>query len=122
MSVRACSSINVLNLKLRIYQATEWSPSQQRLFIDGDELLDDEQMLSDAGVLPNSFIHVYIDTSRVAELPAIEEAFGSASGGKPRAPEDGFAGSALVSSSLGASQSAAAACESDASANVMDLT
>jgi hypothetical protein len=73
-------------------------------------------------VLPNSFIHVYIDTSRVAELPAIEEAFGSASGGKPRAPEDGFAGSALVSASLGTSRSAAAAGESDASANVMDLT
>ena len=122
LSVRASSSINVLNLKLRIYQATEWSPSQQRLFIDGDELLNDEQTLSDAGVLPNSFIHVYIDTSRVAEMPAIEEAFGSASGGKPRAPEDGFAGSALVSASLGASRSAAAAGESDASANVMDLT
>ncbi|KOO27995.1 hypothetical protein Ctob_014550 [Chrysochromulina tobinii] len=83
-SILASSSINVLNLKYRILEATEWSPTQQRLFIDGDELLNDEQSLSDAGVLPNSFIHVYIDTSRVAELPTIEGAFGDADKTKTR--------------------------------------
>ena len=99
-SILASSSINVLNLKLRILEATEWSPTQQRLFIDGDELLNDEQSLSDAGVLPNSFIHVYIDTSRVAELPTIEGAFGDADKTKTRPLEVGFANSALSSSFL----------------------
>ena len=60
-------------------------------------LNDDEQTLSDAGVLPNSTIHVYVDTSRKAELPANEMALGSSIAGEPRELELGFGGTALVS-------------------------
>ena len=119
LTVTASSSANVLNLKLRIYQTTDWLPSQQRLFIDGCELLDDTQTLADAGVLPNSVVHVFVDTSRAAEMPEIEEAFGgdASGGGKARAPEDGFVGSALVSSFGAPPKSAAPAGEGDASSD-----
>jgi hypothetical protein len=116
-SILASSSINVLKLKLLIFQETDWPPSQQRLFIDGDELLNDEQSLSDAGVLPNSFIHVYIDTSRVAELPTFEGAFGDADKTKTGPLEDGFANSALSYSFLSRARAAPSSSQTFDSAN-----
>jgi len=111
-SILASSSINVLNLKLRILQVTEWPQSQQRLFIDGEELLNDEQTLSAAGVLPNSTIHVFVDTSQEAELDAIEGAFGGGREGEQPGPKPGFANSMFFPSSLfGVGGKAASAAE-----------
>ena len=61
----------------------------------------------------------FVDTSRAAEMPEIEEAFGgdASGGGKARAPEDGFVGSALVSSFGAPPKSAAPAGEGDASSD-----
>ena len=120
MSVSASSTCSVLHLKMLLYQSAEWYPSQQRLFVDGVELADDDKTLAEAAVLPNSTLHVFIDTSRPEELPELDDAIGGggAAGGKQRAPEDGFVGSALVSSSFGAPRSStpAAADGADAAA------
>jgi hypothetical protein len=46
-------------------------------------------------VSPNSTIHVFVDTSRKAELHAIEEAFGGGREGEQPALKPGFANSML---------------------------
>ena len=114
VSVVASSSSSVLNLKMRIYQATDWVPSQQRLFVEGAELADDAQTLHEAAVLPNSTVHVFVDTSRPSEMPDMDEVIGAAGGGKQRVQEDGFVGSALVSSTFGAARSSSTPPAADA--------
>ena len=58
--VRANFSVLVLKERICYAEGGGWKPCMQRLFIDGRELSDDEQTLSQAGVFPNSLVHVHV--------------------------------------------------------------
>ena len=114
VTVRAASSITINNLKLLIFQASEDDvPSQQRLFFDGAELQDDDATLEDVGVVPHSRVQLFLDQGRPADTQAAWDAHSRQTAeerqGKPRKPEDGFVGSALLTSSFGTTPSGSAA-------------
>ena len=73
----------------------------QVLYFDGVELSDPDQTLADAGVVPAVTIQLFIDKSVEADLQGAFDAQErqTSGGGSKRATEDGFVGSALLSSS-----------------------
>ena len=102
LSVLASSSTTVLNLKLLIYQAAdEYVPSQQRLFYDGRELLDqDDAPLSEVGMVPSATVQLFHDKTLESDTQAAFDAHAQQTAKKEGRSnqEDGFLGSALISS------------------------
>ena len=60
LGIRANFSVLVLKERICYAERGGWTPRMQRLFIDGRELSDDEQTLGQAGVFPNSLVHVHV--------------------------------------------------------------
>ena len=89
----------MLSLKLLVYQQNDGMvPSQMRLYLDGNELTDGEATLADAGIVPNATVQLFIDKTLEADLQGAFDAHEQQTTKKRgRATEDGFVGSALIS-------------------------
>ena len=119
LSLKVSGGMSVNNLKLMIFHANEVAPSQQQLYFGGSELADNEATLADAGVVPKSKMLLWVDTSVAADAEAAMALLSQQSAeektGKPRRAEDGFLGSALLSSSLPAAAAASDPTEPEGS-------
>ena len=109
MQVKVGSKTTVTALKLLIMQhqrssAEQLPPSQQRLYVRGAPLDDDDATLGEIGIVARTPVHLWLDTSVPAD---IEEAYArlhsqtaEEKNGRPRKAEGGFLGSALLASSF----------------------
>ena len=75
-------------------------PSQQRLFYDGRELLDEAALLSQVGVVPSATVQLFHDKTLESNTQAAFDAHAQQTAKKEGRSnqEDGFLGSALISS------------------------
>lgn len=100
--VKVGSGTTLNSLKLLIYQATEATPSQQRLVFDGLDFTDRdaETTVGALGIVPASTIEVFVDKSQPDGLAEALERQVEQTGTKRGAPEGGFLGSALLGAGL----------------------
>ena len=119
LNIKASGMTTLNALKLLIWQKSSdsWPPSQQFIFFNGFDLgvpKDDDtkkegvpedpegKTLSEFGIVPGDKLQLYIDTSIEADteeaLAKLTSMTSEEKGGKARKAEDGFAGSALMSS------------------------